>query len=260
MHQPDRVSVPRLAVTWQHPGTRRITAVGLLTHVGSTYRFSYLRSAGAVEGFQPFIGFPDLERRYEATTLFPLFAQRVMRPSRPDFDRYRRALGLDVDTSDWSILGRSQGQREGDGICVFPEPDADEAGGTSSTFFVSGLSDRFRRDPQVAPALTRLAVGDCLRLLDERATDEHARAVLVVERMGVALAWLPSLLLSHLDTISSGGAPELTVVGTNGADVPPAYRLLVMLHGIAPVGYRPFDGREWSLASKLKPSDAAACG
>ena len=70
----------------------------------------------------------------------------------------------------------------------------------------------------------------------------------------------PPRLLSHLDTISSGGAPELTVVGTNGADVPPAYRLLVMLHGIAPAGYRPFDGPKWSLASRLGPSDAAACG
>ena len=117
-----------------------------------------------------------------------------------------------------------------------------------------------RRDPQVAPALGRLAVGDRLRLLDERATVEHARAVLVVERTGVALAWLPSLLLSHLATISAGGAPELTVVGTNGADVPPAYRLLVMLHGIAPAGYRSFDGPEWSLPSKLGASDAAACG
>ena len=174
-------------MTWQHPGTRRTTAVGLLTHVGSTYRFSYLRSAGAVEGFQPFLGFPDLKHRYEATTLFPLFVQRVMRPSRPDFDRYRRALGLDIDISDWSILGRSQGQREGDGICVFPEPDVDEAGGTSSTFFVSGLSDRLHRDPQVAPALARLAVGDRLRLLDERATVKHD--LLVVERTGVALDW-----------------------------------------------------------------------
>jgi len=29
-----------------------------------------------------------------------------MHPSRPDFDRYRRALGLDVDSSDWAMLGR----------------------------------------------------------------------------------------------------------------------------------------------------------
>ena len=106
MHQPDRGSIPRLAVTWQHPGTRRTTAVGLLTRVDSTHRFCYLRSAGAVAGFQPFLGFPDLERRYEAPALF---AQRVMRPSRPDFARHRQALRLEADASDWSVVGQSEG-------------------------------------------------------------------------------------------------------------------------------------------------------
>ena len=38
----------------------------------------------------------------------------------------------------------------------------------------------------------------------------------------------------------------------------PVYRWLVMLHGIAPAGYRSFDGPEWSLPSKLGASDAAA--
>ena len=260
MHHRVRGVIPRLAVTWQHPLTRRNTAVGLLTCVDSTYRFSYLRSAGTVEGFQPFLGFPDLERKYAAAALFPLFTQRVMRRSRPDFNRYRRALGLDVDNSDWSILGRSQGQGEGDGIRVFPEPDVHEAGVTSSTCFVHGLGDRMRQDPRVEPALIRLIVGNRPRLLEERATAEDTRALLVVEGKGVPLAWVPDLLLSHLDTIRSHGAPELFVVDTNGPDVPPDYRLLVMLRGTAPVGYRPFDGPEWSLASKLGPSDVAACG
>lgn len=260
MHHPDRGFIPRLAVTWQHPLTRRTTAVGLLTHVDTTYRFCYLHSASTVEGFQPFLGFPDLERRYAAAALFPLFAQRVMHPSRPDFDRYRRALGLDVDSSDWAMLGRSQGQREGDAIRVFPEPDVNEAGVTSSTFFVSGLGDRMREDPRVEPALVRLIVGNRLRLLEERATAEDTRALLVVEHTGVALARVPGLLLSHLDEIRSHGEPELSVVDTNGPNVLRAYRLLVMLHGTAPVGYRPFDGPEWWLASKLGPSDVAACG
>lgn len=117
-----------------------------------------------------------------------------------------------------------------------------------------------REDPRVEPALVRLIDGDRLRLLDERATAEDTRALLVVERTGVALARVSGLLLSHLDTIRSHGAPELSVVDTKGPDVPPAYRLLVMLRGTAPVGYRPFDGPEWSLASKLAPSDVAACG
>ncbi len=246
----DRTVGRRLAVAWQHPGTRRITAVGLLTCSETSYTFSYLRAAAGVEGFQPFLGFPDLVGRYESDSLFTLFAQRVMRASRPDFTRYRQALRLDADASDWSILGRSQGQREGDGIRVFPEPYVDEAGGTTSTFFVSGLRHRMRQDPRVSGALDALAPGDRLKLIDEPTNAEDARALLVAEEAGLTLAWVPSVLLPYVHTVRSIAEPSLTVVGTNGPDVPPAYRLLVNLLGTAVEGYRPFDGPEWTLASE----------
>jgi hypothetical protein len=246
-------------VTWQHPLTGRTTAVGLLTHVDSFYRFCYLRSAGAVAGFEPFLGFPDLERRYEATALFPLFAQRVMRRSRPDFDRYLHALRLEADASDWSILGRSQGQREGDGIRVFPEPEVDKAGVTTSTFFVNGLVHACAKSRESSrPWSGWLAGTACACWMS--GPPPRARGTARRRAQGVALAWVPGVLLSHLDTIRLHGAPELSVVDTNGPDVPPAYRLLVMLRGTALVGYRPFDGPEWSLASKLGPSDVADCG
>lgn len=241
----------RLAVAWQHPGTRRITAVGLLTCNESSYAFSYLRSASLVEGFQPFIGFPDLDQRYEAQALFPLFAQRIMRSSRPDFERYREALRLEAEPSDWAILGRSQGQREGDGIRVFPEPDVDQDGLTTSTFFVSGLRHRMQQDRRVSEALAELAPGDRLTLVDEPTNDQDARALLVAERTGLALAWVPSVLLLHVHAVRSIAPPVLTVAGTNGLDVPPAYRLLVTLDGTVPVGYRPFNGPEWTLASQV---------
>lgn len=238
----------RLAVAWQHPETRRITAVGLLTCAESTYTFAYLWSARGVAGFQPFLGFPDLERRYEAAVLFPLFAQRVMRASRPDFSRYQQALRLEAEASDWSILGRSQGQREGDGIRVFPEPEVDEVGVTTSTFFVSGLRHRLREDPRVSAALASLTPGTRLSLVDEPTNQEDARALLVAEGTGVILAWVPSVLLSYVHAVRSIAEPNLTVVGTNGPNVPPAYRLLVNLRGTAPEGYRPFDGPQWTLA------------
>ncbi len=247
----DRAVGRRLAVAWQHPGTRRITAVGLLTCSESSYTFSYLRSAAGVEGFQPFLGFPDLARRYEAHALFPLFAQRVMRASRPDFPRYRQALRLEADASEWSILGRSQGQREGDGIRVFPEPYVDAAGGTTSTFFVSGLRHRMRQDPRVSGALDALTPGDRLKLIDEPTNVEDARALLVAEGAGLTLAWAPSVLLSYVHTVRATAEPSLNVVGTNGPDVPPAYRLLVHLRGTVAEGYQPFDGPEWTLASEV---------
>lgn len=249
----DRTAGRRLAVAWQHPGTRHITPVGLLTcsDAESSYTFSYLRSVAAVAGFQPFLGFPDLDREYEATALFPLFAQRVMRSSRPDFSSYRQALRLEAGASDWSILGRSQGQREGDGIRVFPEPDVDAAGETTSTFFVSGLRHRMRQDARVSAVLDALEPGDRLQLVDEPTNAEDPRAVLVAAGTGVPLAWVPSVLLPYVHAVRSITEPSLTVVGTNGVDVPPAYRLLVHLRGTVAEGNQPFDGPEWTLASEV---------
>lgn len=243
------LSAERLAVAWQHPGNRRIQPVGVLTCSAMGFAFSYLRSAAEVEGFQPFLGFPDLDRRYESATLFPLFAQRVMRSSRPDYDRYLRALWLDDDASAWSILGRSQGQREGDGIRVFPEPSVDDDGRTISTFFVSGLRHRMTSDPRVERALETLAVGDALTLRDEPDNPADERALLVEERTGVDLAWVPSVLLDYVHAVRSIGTPAVTVTTTNGAGVPPGYRLLVTVEGAVPPGYRPFSGAEWALAS-----------
>ncbi len=201
--------------------------------------------------FQPFLGFPDLPRQYEAGALFPLFAQRVMRASRPDFSRYRQALRLKADASDWLIIGRSQGQREGDGLRVFPEPYVDAAGGTTSTFFVSGLRHRMRQDPRVSAALDGLTPGARLNLVAEPTSVEDARALLVAEGAGVTLAWVPSVLLSYVHAVRSIAELSLIVVGTNGTDIPPAYRLLVQLRGTVAGGYQPFDGPEWTLALEV---------
>ena len=73
--------------------------------------------------------------------------------------------------------------------------------------------------------------------------------ILEVMRKGSPkLAWVPSARLSFVHAVRSLAEPSLTVVGTNGVDVPPAYRLLVNLRGTAREGYRPFDGPEWTLA------------
>lgn len=112
----------QLAVTWRHPDTRSIELVGLLTGNTRGWEFAYLRAASEVTDFQPFLGFADLERRYTSDTLFPLFAQRIMRPSRPDHARYLRFMALDDDASAWSILARSQGVRVPAGYRAFSGP------------------------------------------------------------------------------------------------------------------------------------------
>lgn len=233
----------RLAVTWQHPVNRRHEPVGLLVCDDGGFQFHYLRRADLVEGFQPFLGFDDLDKTYRSRRLFPLFAQRVMSPSRPDFPRYLQSLFLPPSATAWEILGRSQGQREGDGIRVFVEPAVDDSGLTEATLLVHGVRHRLRADPSVEQALRTLVPGEELRLVDEPDNPADPQAVLVSHRSGVALGWVPSVLLPYVHTVSD---PQVRVVRRNGPDVPPGYRLVVRVEGRVSPGYRAFDGPVWA--------------
>jgi hypothetical protein len=241
--QPDVVT--RLAVTWQHPVNRRHEPVGLLTHEGGMFRFRYLARADEVEGFQPFLGFPAIEGDYIAPRLFPLFAQRVMSPSRPDYRRYLEALWLPPDATAWAILARSQGQREGDGIRVFVEPVVDDDGATRSTFLVHGVRHRLHADPRVEGAIAALAAGDDLQLVDEPDNPADARAVLITDQGRIALGWVPSVLLPYVHLVLADGVANVRVERANDSTVPPGYRLLVTLGGNISPSYRAFDGPAW---------------
>lgn len=243
----DARSSHRLVVAWQHPVTRALGPVGMLTVAGGTFTFAYLRRAVDVDGFQQLLGFPDWDGCYESERLFPLFAQRVMSPHRPDYARYLHSLGLSTEAGAWAIMGRSQGAREGDGIRLFPEPVVDHEGRTTSTFFVNGLRHRMAQDPSVAPSLANLRVGQELLIVEERDNPVDHRALLVVADTGVALAWVPSLLLDYVHEVRATDDAEFRVEAVNGEDVPPGYRLLVTLEGRLPVGFQPFSGPDWEL-------------
>ena len=128
----------RLVVTWQHPADRNIEPVGFLDYDGQHYRFGYIRHALSVKDFRPLLGFRDLYRAYSSEELFPLFAQRVMDPRRPDYQRYVERLGLDEEASPWEQITRSQGRRQGDTIQLLPQPTTD--GETlTCVFLVNGV-------------------------------------------------------------------------------------------------------------------------
>lgn len=245
--QPHTETTRHLAVAWQHPVTRAMAPVGMLTAADGRFTFAYLPRARDVDGFQPFLGFRDWGRHYVSERLFPLFAQRVMSPNRPDYPRYLRSLRLPADSTGWSILGRSQGSREGDGIRLFPEPVVDEDGATRSTFFVNGLRHRMAQDPAVGSALERLEPGQELFLVEEPDNPVDQQALLVTAEDGVALAWVPSLMLDYVHEVRATGAIRLVVEAVNGGDVPAGYRLLVTLTGEFRVGSQPFSGDAWEV-------------
>ena len=107
-----------LTVTRADPRTLARHDVGELSFDGETYEFRYLTAAAAHPGFRPLLGFPDLYTTYTSPTLFPLFAQRVLSPTRSDYSAYMRSLWLDEGSTAWQQLAVSGGQRSSDTIMV----------------------------------------------------------------------------------------------------------------------------------------------
>jgi hypothetical protein len=240
----------RLVVAWQHPETRAIFPIGVLSIQNGNYRFWYVQSAFELEGFRPLLGFEDFTRVYESTRLFPLFAQRVMDPRRPDYERYVESLRLPLDATPWEQLARSEGKRVGDMLQLLPEPTVTTDGRTECVFLVHGIRHLAQEDPSLEQRLQELRDGDLLRLLDEPDNAYNPRALLTANDRCEPLGWVPDLLLDYVHDVRTSGPHEVFVEAVNGTDAPAHLRLLARLSGRLPGPQSPFHGPKWDRVTR----------
>lgn len=228
----------RLMVTEKDAGGfyRPIGVLG--ADAGGDYTFHYLRAAVERPGFRPFLGFSSITRSYRSGGLFPLFAERIMDPRRPEHPMYLAALDLSGDVPPLEVLARSGGQRAGDAIMMLPIPEVAADGSTHATFLVHGM----RYVPGADERVGRLSQGDVLFLRSEPDNEKNARAVLVVEGDDQRLGYVPDVLLDFVHEVADA---RVTVVRVNGPEVGTRLRLLVRLDGRAHPADQPFTGPGW---------------
>jgi len=132
-----------LFLAWQDSISRTWFPVGKLTHEDEMYHFVYLQGAIKAKNeanFQPIFSFPSLDHHYTSPELFPLFANRLLRPNRPDYKDFVQWLNVPADQDDpIALLARSGGERQTDSFEVFPCPERDENGSYHIHFFAHGL-------------------------------------------------------------------------------------------------------------------------
>jgi len=252
----------RLVVTWQHPVDRNIEPVGFLDYDGQHYMFGYIRHVLSVKDFRPLLGFRDLYRAYSSEELFPLFAQRVMDPRRPDYQRYVERLGLDEEASPWEQITRSQGRRQGDTIQLLPQPTTD---GETLTyvFLVNGVRHvpdgplvldgrqvEVTRE-QVEAALDGVRPGDALRLAQEPGNKANPLALMVMAPAAVPVGWVPNLMVEDMHRLMALADVSVTAAHVNGPDAPWHLRLLVRLVAHGAGDFRFFTGEQWDLLGRL---------
>ena len=133
-----------LFLAWQDKRlTREWFPVGRLdiSPGADSYRFRYIKGAQRAQssaGFVPLMDFPDWNRTYESSVLFPLFMDRIIQASRQDFPEYLQMLDLPEGANATDILTVAGGERATDNFEVFPKLERKPDGSFDSRFFLHG--------------------------------------------------------------------------------------------------------------------------
>ena len=236
---------PQLFVSWRSPKTRLVHPVGRLTQNPAThgYEFCYIRAVyGAQDDeFVPFPEFPDVSAVYRARDLFPLFANRVMPKSRPDYRALLNALGLSPETADpMVILARTGGTRQTDQIELIPAPKP-AADGCYLTYCLL-RAVKYMPEPAVGERLAKLGPGEHLRLFSDWQNPADRAAIGVRTEDNYMVGYLPAYLTPDVEKLRVL-CPEGVKLLVERYNPPPAeahHRLLCKLVSCWPAGFTPF--------------------
>jgi hypothetical protein len=219
--------------------------VGRLEYENGLYRFRYTSGAKTLAGFRAFNGMEDLNQVYESTDLFPLFANRLLPASRPEFKSYLTWSGFDPDDPPMPLLllGRTLGVKQTDAVEVFPCPVPNSQGCYINHFFVHGI--RFHL-PNAGPVLEQLRPGDPLEIKPQPKNPRDPNALAIFSK-GTPMGYVPRYLAVDVKRLIQD-CPEnevRLVVDRVNTDAPMQQRLLCRLRACWPADFRPCDGPEF---------------
>lgn len=238
-----------LFVAWRPPMPDQTgwRPVGRLEHDGGLYRFCYTQGARK-PGFRPFAQMEQLEQVYESKELFPLFANRLLSESRPEYEAYMRWSGFDTDHSPDPILvlGVTEGIRQTDAVEVFPCPVPDAQGCYFNKFFLHGI--RWLPDV-VLDRIRKLESDERLKLMPDLQNEHDPCAVGVrTESERMLIGYVPRYLahdIWHLVRRCDIDFIELYVARVN-KDAPLQNRVLCRMHACWPDGFQPCGGEDFA--------------
>lgn len=237
-----------LFVAWRPPSHEQAgwRPVGRLEHDGQLYRFWYTQGAHK-QGFRPFSQMEKLDQIFESEELFPLFANRLLSQSRPEYESYLRWSGFEAGSQPDPIvvLGVTEGIRQTDAVEVFPCPVPDAEGCYFNKFFLHGI----RWLPAAAAErIGRLAKDECLKLLPDLQNDHDAQAVAVrTESERMLIGYVPRYLANDVWQLVQQCDIHFIhlFVDQVNKDAPLQNRLLCRMHACWPDGFQPCSGEDF---------------
>jgi hypothetical protein len=237
-----------LFLAWQDPKSRAWCPIGRLTFDGTKYQFMYTQGAKEAQvkfGFQLLYSFPDLQKVYTSVELFPLFSNRVMRSSRPDYKNYITWLNIpEHEDEPMTILSRSGGRKVTDCYEVFPCPEPDENGLYHIHFFAHGL----RHIPTCAiERINQLQTGEVLYLANEFQNPYDSRALLLCTQDHHIVGYCPRYIVDDVFKLNHENSQlvKVNVERVNPVPTPLQLRLLCNMTAEWYEEFRPFSSQEY---------------
>lgn len=228
-----------LFVSWQDPEKRRWYPVGQLTYNKPFYRFVYTAGAKEAGNFSPFFGMRQLESIYESEELFPIFANRLLSDSRPEYSKLINWLSLGTqDIDPFVILSLTGGVRKTDSVEIFPCPAVTPDGNYELKFFSRGLS----HEPEATQKrVNQLKNGEKLFLMKDvqNEYDRHALVLRTDDPVSI-VGYCPRYLAHDLNVLleKNGRKNLLITVEKVNLDAPYQMRLLCKVVSPWPENFR----------------------
>lgn len=220
--------------------------VGRLEHEDGTYRFFYTQGAKK-PGFRPFDHMDAFDQVYESDELFPVFANRLLSTSRPEYEEFLKWGGFDQNhhPDPIVILGLTEGRRQTDAIEVFPCPKPDDYGNYFNKFFLHGI--RWLGD-QAAQRIARLRNDEALKVMFDVQNDHDSNAVAVrTEDDRVLIGYFPRYLACDVKRmLASCASDDLHLfVDRLNLDAPQQNRVLCRMNACWPQDFVPCSGEDF---------------
>lgn len=237
-----------LFLAWQDPFSRSWFPIGRLMFDGVIYEFVYTQGVKEAQqkcGFQPLSSFPRLDDVYKSTQLFPVFSNRLLSPSRPDYSSFIQWLNIPQHEADpITILSRSGGQRQTDTLTVFPCPVPDEDGQYHIHFFSHGV----RHMPQCSiERINRFELGEKLWLAHEFQNSHDDQALSLNTEDHHIVGYCPRYLTSEVFKLlqQNSNLVNVCVEHINLPPTPLQFRLLCNMTAQWSDDFRPFSSQEY---------------
>ena len=220
-----------LVLCWREPTSREWINVGKLWQEDKLYKFCYTKGVDKAEksgNFALFGQMDEKDKTYVSDELFPMFKNRLLQKSRPEYQDYLDWLGLDKTLEPLDELSRTNGVRATDSLQLFEVPTKKD-GKYTTYFFSHGIS---HLPKNYVERIKELKKGDRLFLMQDiqNKIDQYALMIRTddpVELMG----YCPRIYTKDLNSlIQKNGARNINLtIETINHDAPLQFRLLCKL-------------------------------